>query len=79
LLAIISALITPKTGATPSQRILTLLVVLNDRSGWTQGLGDGAIIGLREVKDLGLLLVTAMEKYGFEEAMRVVLPGLLDK
>lgn len=78
-LAILSALITPATGAVPTQRVLTLLVLLNDRKGWNQGLGVDGAQNLAKIKMLGETLEVAMGKYGFEEALRVVLGILLDR
>ena len=54
-------------------------MILNDRPGLTQGLGDSASQDLSKIKLLGENLVAAMQKYGFEEAMKVVLRILLEK
>ena len=78
-LAILSALLTPGTGAIGTQRILTLLVLLNDRKGWTRGLGDKAAEHLAQVKLLGDTLLAAMGKYGFENATGVVVGSMLDR
>ncbi|WVQ95966.1 hypothetical protein IAU59_003065 [Kwoniella sp. CBS 9459] len=76
-LAVVSALITPTSGADASQRILTLLVLLNDRPRWSGGLGTDASKNLAKVKQLGDILVAATEKYGLDAALRVVLEVLL--
>jgi U3 small nucleolar RNA-associated protein 10 len=78
-LAVLSSLTTPDTGADASQRILTLLVLLNDRPGWTEGLGADAAVKLRSVDDLGPLLIAAMQRYGFEEAFKAILPALMQR
>jgi U3 small nucleolar RNA-associated protein 10 len=56
-LAILTALLTPSSGANPSQRLLTLLVILNDRSGWDQGLGEEGSERLAGMKRLGETVV----------------------
>lgn len=76
--AILEALLTPSTGAAPSQRVLTLLVLLDARKGWDQGLGADAPARLATIPQLGDLLVAAMEKYGFENAMQVIMSVLID-
>lgn len=76
--AILEALLTPSTGAAPSQRVLTLLVLLDARKGWQQGLGADAPARLATIPQLGDLLVAAMEKYGFENAMQVIMSVLID-
>ncbi|WWC65921.1 uncharacterized protein I303_108543 [Kwoniella dejecticola CBS 10117] len=76
--AIVSSLSTPTSGANPSQRILTMLVILNDRPGFTAGLGDAASQNLSSVKQLDQILVASMEKYGFETALKSVIGVLLE-
>lgn len=76
--AIVEALLTPSTGASPSQRVLTLLALLDARKGWDQGLGADAPARLDTIPQLGDLLVAAMEKYGFENAMQVIVSVLID-
>lgn len=78
-LAILSALITPGTGAIGTQRVLTLLVLLNDRKGWAKGLGNKAAEHLAQVKILGDTLLAAMGKYGFEDAVGTVVGVMLDR
>lgn len=73
-LAIVSSIITPNTGANPAQRLLTLLVILNDRKEWKGGLGEEASERLGKIKMLGQTLQAAMLKYGFENALSVILP-----
>jgi U3 small nucleolar RNA-associated protein 10 len=75
--AVVEALVTPGTGANPSQRILTLLVLLDPRKGW-EGLGEGAPAALAKVPQLGELLVAAMQKYGFENAVSVIVAALAE-
>ncbi|WVF68418.1 hypothetical protein IAT40_003183 [Kwoniella sp. CBS 6097] len=77
--AIVSALITPSSGADASQRILTLLVILNDRPRWSGGLGSYASKNLAKIKQLGDILVAATEKYGFDAALKVVSETLLQQ
>lgn len=77
--AIVSSLLTPSSYANPSQRVLTLLVILNDRPSWTGGLGDDAPVQLVKIKELGEILVAAMEKYGFEFAIKIVVSVLLER
>ncbi|WWC92888.1 uncharacterized protein L201_007850 [Kwoniella dendrophila CBS 6074] len=76
--AIVSSLLTPSSGANASQRILTLLVILNDRPGYTAGLGENASQNLSKIKQLDQILVAAMEKYGFGEALNVILGVVLE-
>ncbi|WVR07984.1 hypothetical protein IAU60_005027 [Kwoniella sp. DSM 27419] len=76
-LAVVSSLITPSSGANPSQRMLTLLVIFNDRPTWLGGLGDDASKHLGKVKQLGDILIAAMEKYGFDSAVKTILNVLL--
>lgn len=78
-LAVLSALLTPSTGADPAQSVLTLLFLLNGRSDWRGGLGDDASAHLAQVKDLGNLLVSGIVKYNFEDAVRVVVEVLLER
>lgn len=59
--------------------MLTLLVLLNDRPGWTEGLGANAAVKLQSVDDLGPLLIAAMQKYGFEQALKAILPALMQR
>lgn len=75
--AVVEALLTPNTGAEPSQRVLTLLVLLDGRKGWNKGLGSAAASNLAEIPQLGQLLVAAMEKYGFETALQTIMRALL--
>ncbi|ORY34663.1 U3 small nucleolar RNA-associated protein 10 [Naematelia encephala] len=78
--ALLGALITPKTGAHPSQRILTTLIILEGRPGWNGGwANEEAAIALATVPDLGRVLVAAMGKYDFDSAVKVVLDAMLDK
>jgi U3 small nucleolar RNA-associated protein 10 len=75
--AIADALLTPATGADPAQRLLTTLVVLDQRKSFT-GFSDGAAAHLMAIPQLGGLLIAAMEKYGFETAMQAVVGALGD-
>lgn len=75
--AVVEALLTPATGANPSQRVLTLLVLLDQRKGW-QGLGEDAPARLAKIPQIGELLVAAMEKYGFEAALQTVVGALIE-
>jgi U3 small nucleolar RNA-associated protein 10 len=75
--AIVEALLTPDTGADVSQRLLTLLVVLNDRKGWQGGLGEDASDRLAGIHELGGMLVASMEKYDFTNALSVILDELI--
>ncbi|KAK8849743.1 hypothetical protein IAR55_005078 [Kwoniella newhampshirensis] len=77
--AIVSSLLTPSTGANSSQRMLTLLVILNDRSTWDGGLGENGTMNLSKIKQLGEILMAAMEKYGFESALKTVVSVMLEK
>ena len=72
-------MLTPKTGADASQRILTLLVMLQDRGDWYMGLGEKAAARLAKVPHLADILVAAMGKYGFGSAMRTVLQLIAGK
>ncbi|WRT69783.1 uncharacterized protein IL334_006774 [Kwoniella shivajii] len=76
--AILYALLTPSSGANPSQRMLTLLVTLNDRPGYNGGLGENAAEHLSKVKQLDHILIAAMEKYGFEASLKVVFGTMLE-
>ena len=78
-LALLSAIISPYGKADPCQRLLTLLVVLDDRSGWEQGLGDEGSSCLAKVKMLGQNLAAAMERFGFEEGMKTVLKVMIER
>ena len=77
--AILSALLTPNNGADPSHRVLTLLVILDERPGWTSGLGENGSTHLAEIQKLGKILVTAMGKYDFKEAVKVISEVMLDQ
>lgn len=77
--AVIEALLTPGTGANPSQRVLTLLVLLDQRKGWEGGMGQDAAARLVKISQLGELLVAAMQKYGFETAIQVVVAALTEE
>nr|XP_019043454.1 hypothetical protein I302_08031 [Kwoniella bestiolae CBS 10118]OCF22384.1 hypothetical protein I302_08031 [Kwoniella bestiolae CBS 10118] len=77
--AIVSSILTPHSGANASQRMLTLLVILNDRPGYTAGLGDHASQHLSKIKQLDQILVAAFEKYGFETAMKAVVGVILEE
>ncbi|KAK4685034.1 U3 small nucleolar RNA-associated protein 10, partial [Tremellales sp. Uapishka_1] len=76
--AILSSLLTRNSGANASQRVLTLLVILDSRHGWEGGLGEDAATRLQGIAKLGDFLVAAMEKYGFEQAMTAVVTVMLD-
>lgn len=78
-LAIASSLFTPGTGSNPSQRMLTLLVILNDRHIWPLGLGEHATENLAKISQLGEILVAAMDKYRFEKALNIVVKSMLEK
>lgn len=78
-LAIVSSLLTPGTGSNPSQRMLTLLVILNDRHIWPLGLGEHATENLAKISQLGEILVAAMDKYRFEKALNIVVKSMLEK
>ncbi|WVQ84520.1 hypothetical protein IAT38_006674 [Cryptococcus sp. DSM 104549] len=80
--ALAEALLTPGTLANPSQRMLTLLVILNDRAATSSStgpadLGEHATVHLAKVKQLGEILVAAMEKYGFERAVAIIVGAML--
>ncbi|WVN90881.1 uncharacterized protein L203_106124 [Cryptococcus depauperatus CBS 7841] len=77
--AIVSSLLTPETGANPSQRLLTLLVVLNDRPDWISNLDESASVNLAKVKQSGEILVAAMEKYGFESALKAIIDVMMKR
>jgi U3 small nucleolar RNA-associated protein 10 len=79
LLALLSALLSPSSGAEPTQRILTLLFILNDRQDWEGGLGQRACARLCKIKSLGNILISAIERFGFEDSVRVVVDALLDE
>ena len=78
-LALVSALLTPSSGAEPTQRILTLLFLLNERPDWEGGLGEKGCARLCKIKRLGTILIGAMEKYGFANAFPVIVNALLDE
>ena len=71
-LEILSSLLTPTSGADTSQRILTLLVVLNDRKDWQGGLGEDGAARLVQHQELAGLLTASMEKYDFTYALSVI-------
>ncbi|BEI90452.1 uncharacterized protein CcaverHIS019_0305220 [Cutaneotrichosporon cavernicola] len=75
--AIADALLTPATGADSGQRLLTTLVVLDQRKSFA-GFSHGAAAHLTSIPQLGGLLIAAMEKYGFETAMQAVVGALGD-
>ncbi|KAL1412540.1 snoRNA-binding rRNA-processing protein utp10 [Vanrija albida] len=77
-LAVIESLLTPNSGANPPQRLLTLLVILDQRKGWEGGLGDDAAARLAKIPQIGDLLVAAIDKYGFVEATKSVVGALLE-
>ncbi|TXT12979.1 hypothetical protein VHUM_01380 [Vanrija humicola] len=77
-LAIIESLLTPNSGANPSQRLLTLLVILDQRKGWEGGLGEDAAANLAKIPQIGDLLVAAIDKYGFVEATKAVVAALVE-
>nr|XP_019009268.1 uncharacterized protein I206_05916 [Kwoniella pini CBS 10737]OCF48049.1 hypothetical protein I206_05916 [Kwoniella pini CBS 10737] len=76
--ALVSSLLTSTSGANSSQRILTLLVILNDRPGYAAGLGEHAAENLSKIKQLDQILVAAMERYGFETALKTVVAVILE-
>lgn len=78
-LALVSSLLTPSTGANPAQRILTLLVILDDRKAWTGGLGENASENLSKVKLLGETLAAVMSTYGFTTALPIVLTEMIKR
>lgn len=75
--AILTALLTDDSGADASQRLLTLLVILNDRTGWDQGLDSEAVEALARVPGLESLLLAAMERYDFTQALSVLLSEMV--
>lgn len=77
--ALLSALLTPSSGAEPTQRILTLLFLLNERPDWAGGLGENANARLCKIKRLDTILLGAMGKYGFAPAMPVIVDALMDE
>ena len=72
-LAILEAIITPNTGADAPQRILTLLVLLQDHGHWTSGLGSRGTDNLSKIKQLGQILLAAKARYGFEKGLSLVI------
>lgn len=74
--AVLEALLVTASGANPSHRILTLLVLLNERPGWQGGLGQAAGRKLSKIERLGEILVAALTKYGFEQAILVVVEAM---
>lgn len=77
-LAIVESLLTPNSGANPSQRLLTLLVILDQRKGWEGGLGEDAAERLAKIPQIGDLLVAAIDKYSFVEATKAVVGALVE-
>lgn len=77
--ALLSALLTPTTGAEPSQRILTILFMLNERPDWSKGMGQAGCARLCKVAGIENLLINAMEKYHFTAAVKVVTGVLLEE
>ena len=77
--AILSAIIHPNSKADPAQRLLTLLVVLDDRPGWSQGLGKNGSAHLAKVNMLGENLVAAMQKFGLKEGMTTLLQVMIER
>lgn len=77
--ALVSALLTPSTGALAPQRVLTLLVLLNERKGWTGRLGENGAQHLAQIRMLGETLEAALVKYGFEDPVRIVLEVMLER
>lgn len=75
--ALLSALITPKTGAEPSQQVLTVLFLLNERKDWQGGMGENACARLCKIKGLSNLLIGSIEKYHFDDAVRIIVLELL--
>jgi U3 small nucleolar RNA-associated protein 10 len=71
--------LTPLTGANPAQRTLTLLVLLDDRKGWTGGLGEQAPESLAKVKLLGETLAAVMATYGFASALPVLVAEMMKR
>ncbi len=78
LLALLSAVVNPSNKADPAQRLLTLLMILDNRPGWTQGLGPDGASCLIRIKMLGQNLVAAMDRYGFEKGMETVFKLLIE-
>jgi U3 small nucleolar RNA-associated protein 10 len=78
-LAILEALLAPDSGANSSQRLLTLLVILNDRKGWTSGLGENAAEHLSYIPRLSDLLIVVMGKYDLEDAIAIVVSALAER
>lgn len=76
---LLSSLLTPASGADVSQRILTLLVVLNDRKDWQGGLGEDAAARLAQYKEIAGLLTAAMEKYDFTNALSVLFSVMAER
>lgn len=78
-LALLSAVTSPIAKADSAQRLLTLLVMLDNRPGWSKGLGENGPHHLTRVTALGQSLVAAMEKYGFEEGVRTILGVMIER
>ena len=68
----LSSMLNPLSGAETSQRILTLLILLDDRGNWENGLGPDGADNLTAYPQLGTMLTAAMEKYGFENALKTL-------
>ncbi|KAL7425209.1 snoRNA-binding rRNA-processing protein utp10 [Cryptotrichosporon argae] len=76
--AILSALITPGTGAEPAQRVLTLLVLLSQRRASSSGLGEHAAKHLLKIPNLANLLISALEKYALEDGVKIVVGAMAE-
>ena len=76
---LVSALLTPDTGAEVSQRLFTLLIILNDRKGWEGSLGEHGPEHLAKIPQLGQMLAAVLEKYDFVHALSVVLPVMVER
>ncbi|ORX37624.1 hypothetical protein BD324DRAFT_650190 [Kockovaella imperatae] len=72
-LVLLDAIMTPNTGADPTQRVFTLLFVLEDRGAWTLELGEQGVEKLGRVKQLGEILLGARQRYGFDNALATIL------
>jgi U3 small nucleolar RNA-associated protein 10 len=78
-LAILTALLNPNTDAAPSQRLLTLMVLLEDRKEWTGGLGENALDKIMQIERVSEYLLLAVQQYTFENALRPLLGVLLEQ
>ncbi|RXK39692.1 hypothetical protein M231_03047 [Tremella mesenterica] len=76
-LAILEALITPDSGANPSHRVLTLMVLLEDRKALTGGMGEKAGANLSRIEKLGQILIAATEKYSLSSALTIIVSSLV--